>query len=413
MDSWTLKGCIIGCLWVLSMPGAASASAADSSWEVWMHNQINQHPEIIAAQEKMNAAISMTKGRERPQYNPELATEYEREGEENNYRLGLNQTIDLWDKRGTRQQQARFSRIAAQQDFEFSRLHKTAEAMQALIAWHAASQQAGLIQTQETHMGTLLDLVKERLLAGDLGQIDAELTYLSLSQRLNETAQAQAALKKAEAHLRELLPDWSAAKMPIPEQFWPALTLNLTPAEQWLDDYPAVVAAKADWDAAQQFVELARREAKADPTIGINAGESGGDKVVGLTFSIPLHTRNNFSSEVLAAGQEAAAAKARYQASRGKQQFAIEGAQAALQEYQQRLARWQELMQGRGERSGQLLEKLWQSGEMSTTEYLLAMEQRTAGLMSGIELQSQFQAAWVDWLLQTGQISALLLQHNN
>jgi hypothetical protein len=33
--------------------------------------------------------------------------------------------------------------------------------------------------------------------------------------------------------------------------------------------------------------------------------------------------------------------------------------------------------------------------------------------MSGIELQSQFQAAWVDWLLQTGQISALLLQHNN
>lgn len=386
MDSWTLKGCIIGCLWVLSMPGVASASAAGGTWGSWLQNQINLHPEIIAAQEKMNAAISMTEGRERPQYNPELATEYEREGEENNYRLGLNQTIDLWDKRGARQQQARFSRTAAQQDFEFSRQQKTAEAMQALIAWQAASQQAGLVQKQETHMDTLLDLVKERQLAGDLGQIDAELTYLSLSQRLNDTAQAQAALRKAEAQLRELLPDWATAKTPIPEQFWAANILNSTPAEKWLDDYPAVVAAKADWEAAQQFLELARREAKADPTIGINAGESGEEKVVGLSLSMPLHIRNNFSSEVLAASQEAAAAKARYQAIRRQQQFAIEGAQAALQEYQQRLARWQELMQGRGERSGQLLEKLWQSGDMSTTEYLLAMEQRTAGLISGIEL---------------------------
>ncbi len=412
MDSWTLKGCIVGCLWVLSMPGAAYASAADGTWGSWLQNQINRHPEIIAAQEKMNAAISMTEGRERPQYNPELATEYEREGEDNNYRLGLNQTIDLWDKRGARQQQARFSRTAAQQDFEFSRQQKTAEAMQALIAWQAATQQSGLVQKQETHMDTLLELVKERQLAGDLGQIDAELTYLSLSQRLNDTAQAQAALRQAEAQLRELLPDWPTAKTPIPEQFWAANIMNSTPAEQWLDAYPAVVAAKADWEAAQQFLELARREAKADPTIGINAGASGEEKVVGLSLSMPLHIRNNFSSEVLAASQEAAAAKARYQAIRRQQQFAIEGAQAALQEYQQRLARWQELMQGRGERSGQLLEKSWQSGDMSTTEYLLAMEQRTAGLISGIELQSRFQAAHVDWLLQTGQISAVL-QNNN
>lgn len=409
MYNCMLKRFAMGCLCALCLPGLAFAAPPDASWEFWMQNQISLHPEVIAAKEKMNAAISLAEGRERPLYNPELATEYDREGKDNNYRIGVNQTIDLWDKGGARKQQARFTRTAAQQIFELTLQQTTAEAMQALIAWQAASQQAELAQKQERQMDTLLDLVKARQLAGDLGQVDAELTYFSLSQRLKETAQAQAALRKAEARLHELLPDWSPERAQIHEEFWSA-NMNQIQADQWRDDYPAVVAAKAEWQALQESVELSRRDAKADPTIGINAGESGEESVVGLTFSIPLHIRNNFSSEVLAASQEASSAKARYQAIRRKQQFTIEGTQAALQEYQQRFERWQDLMQGRGERSGQLLEKLWRSGDMSTTEYLLAMQQRTEGLIAGIELRSQFQSARVDWLFQTGQLSAALLQ---
>jgi outer membrane protein TolC len=410
MYSCILKRFIVGCICTLYLPGILFAATSDPSWKVWLQSQIEQHPEVLAAKEKMNAVISMAEGRERPLYNPELETEYEREGEDNNYRIGVNQTIDLWDKRGARKQQARFTRTAAQQAFALALQQKKAEALQALIEWQAVSQQAELAQKQESHMDTLLNLVKDRQLAGDLGQLDAELTYFSLAQRLKETAQTQAALRKVETRLRELLPGWSPELAQIPEDFWSANTIKQAQADQWQDDYPAVVAAKAEWEALQQASELARREAKADPTFGINAGESGAESVLGLTFSIPLHFRNNFSSEIQAASQKAASAKAQYQAIRRKQQFAIAAAQAALQEYQQRFERWQNLIQGRGERSGQLLEKQWQSGDMSTTEYLLAMQQRTEGLIAGIELRTLFHSARVDWLLQTGQLKAALTQ---
>ena len=61
-------------------------------------------------------------------------------------------------------------------------------------------------------------------------------------------------------------------------------------------------------------------------------------------------------------------------------------------------------MNGRGKHSGDLLHKQWQSGDISTTEYLLALQQRAEGLNAGIELQSQYQLSQIDWLLQVGQV---------
>ncbi len=47
---------------------------------------------------------------------------------------------------------------------------------------------------------------------------------------------------------------------------------------------------------------------------------------------------------------------------------------------------------------------------MSTTEYLLALQQRADGLVAGIELETQFQLARIDWLFQTGQLATALKQ---
>ena len=125
---------------------------------------------------------------------------------------------------------------------------------------------------------------------------------------------------------------------------------------------------------------------------------------------MPLNVRNNFTAEVRAANQEALSAEAQYRAIRRKQQFAIESSRATLGEFQQRFERLKTLMRGRGERSENLLAKQWSSGDMSTTEYLLALQQRTEGLVAGIELQTQFQLARVNWLLQSGQLNTVLKQ---
>ena len=398
---------------ILLAPQLVLAEQSNPNWQAWLVAQVEQHPQIIAAREQMNSTFSLADARLRPLYNPELDTEYEREGESNNYRIGVNQTIDLWGKRNTRKQQAGFSRIAAQQLYDLVLQEKLAESLQALIDWRAASEQSELALQQEAQMDTLITLVTERQSAGDLGQVDAELTLLSFSQRLNATAQAQAELRQVEARLHELLPDWSPEINQLPTNLWAeteTFTANAEQTEQWLNNHPEVVAARAEWEVLQQSAELANLETKADPTVGINGGKSAGDNVVAVTFSMPLNIRNNFRAEARAASQQALAAEAQYLATKRRQKFAIKASNAALQEYQQRFERWQGLMQGRAERSGSLLEAQWQSGDLSTTEYLLALQQRSEGLAAGIELSTQFQQARINWLLQTGQLNTALQQ---
>ncbi|MGK0306566.1 MAG: hypothetical protein ACI8UG_002324, partial [Gammaproteobacteria bacterium] len=120
--------------------------------------------------------------------------------------------------------------------------------------------------------------------------------------------------------------------------------------------------------------------------------------------------RNNYSAQAKAANQQAIAAEANFRSVMRKQRFAIQSSTDTLITYQKNYQRWQQLMDGRGKRSGNLLQKQWQSGDVSTTEYLLALQQRAEGLNAGIELQSQFQLSQIDWLLQVGQIKAATLQ---
>ena len=374
----------------------------------WLSMQINKHPDIIAAKEEMNAVFSNAEGNKQPLYNPELETGYEREGDANNYSIGVSQTIDWWDKRETKEQQANFSLTQASKHFDFLVQEKTAQALQALVTWQAAKKQAVIAQEQEKQLETLLDIVKDRQKAGDLGQVDAELTFLSLSQMLNVTAKVQVQLKQAEAQTKELLRDWTPDKEVIPAQGLTITNYQLSP--QWLEQHPLVLAAKAQWQITKSEAQLALLETKADPTIGINAGKNQRENVLGVTFSMPLNIRNNFSAQARAANQQALAAEANFRSIMRKQRFAIQSSADTLLTYQINYQRWQQLMDGRGKRSGDLLQKQWQSGDVSTTEYLLALQQRAEGLKAGIDLQSQFQLSQIDWLLQVGQIKTVLQQ---
>ncbi|MEH6709900.1 MAG: TolC family protein [Paraglaciecola polaris] len=374
----------------------------------WLSMQVNKHPDIIAAKEEMNAAFSNAEGNKQPLYNPELETGYEREGDGNNYSIGVSQTIDWWDKRETKEQQANFSLTQASKHFDFLVQEKTAQALQALVTWQAAKKQAVIAQEQEKQLETLLDLVKDRQKAGDLGQVDAELTFLSLSQMLNVTAKAQVQLKQAEAQTKELLRDWTPNKEVLPAQGLTITNIQISP--QWLEQHPLVLAAKAQWQITKSEAQLALLETKADPTIGINAGKNQRENVLGVTFSMPLNIRNNFSAQARAANQQALAAEANFRSIMRKQRFAIQSSADTLLTYQINYQRWQQLMDGRGKRSGDLLQKQWQSGDVSTTEYLLALQQRAEGLKAGIDLQSQFQLSQIDWLLQVGQIKSAIQQ---
>lgn len=387
---------------------AASVAAAEKA--SWLAQQVNKNPDIVAAKQTMKAAFSSAEGQKKALYNPELATDFAREGEFNNFTIGINQTIDLWDKRKIKTQQANYSLAAAKQTFSYLVQEKTAQALQALVNYQSANKQAKIATEREQQLDTLLSLVVKRQQTGDLSQIDAELTFLSLSQTLNSTAQAQVALAKSKAKVVELLPDWTTEKHILPEQGFAieSYKVNNTTDQQWLNQHPLIQIASAKWRINQAKAKQALLATKADPTLGISAGKTDGDNAIGLSFSMPLNIRNNFSSEARAANQTAIAAEASLQAIIRKQRFSIQANTDAVLTYQKHYLRWQYLMQGRGKRSKDLLQKQWQSGDINTSEYLLALQQRADGLLAGIKLQSQFKLSQIDWLLAIGQVDIAL-----
>jgi len=399
----------------ISLPIAVHASsAATAASPSWLTQQINKNPEVIAAKENMNAVFSLTEGQKKALYNPELATDFAREGKSNNFTIGINQTIDWWNKREQRSTQADLQLAQAKQVFNYLIQEKTAQALQALVNYHYAQMQAQLASEKEQQLGTLLNLVAKRQQAGDVSQVDAELTFLSLSKTLNTTAQAQVQLAKAKAKVIELLPDWTNAKHILPKQGIAIESYKTNPltSEQWLNQHPLVQIAKLQWQISQSNAKQALLATKADPTFGINAGKTDGDNALGLSFSMPLNVRNDFSSEARAANQQAIAVESQLHTVLRKQKFVIQATTESVLAYKKHYQRWQQLMQGRDKRIADLLQKQWQSGDISTTEYLLALQQRTDGLLAGIELQSQFKRSQIDWLLAIGQINIALKSLN-
>lgn len=390
------------CLSVIIMSGVAFAKQPELKFS-WLQRQILQHPEVVAAKEAMNGDLYLASALEQPTYNPTLDSGFEREGSDNNYSFGISQTLDRSNKHDSRKQQAVFARIVASLHYEMIVQEKTAQVLNKLNQWQATNKQSALISQQEKQLEDLLDLVKVRQGSGDLGQLDAELAYLSLSQRFGQSARVQAQLKRIESQIRELLPDWQTMNTPIPEDLW-RKDFDITTISN-IDNHPLVLAAKARWQVAQLTAELAGKNKKADPTIGVNVGKVANDNLLALSFSMPLNIRNNYSAEYKAANAQALSAESNYQAVKRKQQFAIQSSLKALSEYQHRYKKWQSLMQGRDKNSENLLQMQWAIGDLSTTEYLLTLQQRTEGLLAGIDLATEYQQAFVQLLFDSAQLT--------
>lgn len=369
----------------------------------WITLQIKKHPQMVAAIEAMNAQLYQAENLTKAIYNPEIWGDFGNEGSDRTYTLGINQTIDRTNKRDVRKRQAVFLRLAAKKNYDSLLQNKLSDALHALNNWQSIKRQSELIDQQEIQLENLLNIVKKRTSSGDLGQLDAELAYLSLSQQFGQSARIQAQLRRVEAQIRELLPDWNNNSITLSQTQWNQVIDKS--ADKWVDSHPLVEAAKAQWQIALLAAEIANKNKKADPTFGLEAGKLGNDNILSLSFSLPLYVRNNFSLQYKAASQQAMSAEANYHAARRKQLFAITASQSALNEYQKRYQKWQLLMKGRDKNSESLLQKQWGVGDISTTEYLLTLQQRTKGLLAGIQLQQEYQSA----LIQLLQDTALLI----
>lgn len=411
----------LACAWAIACSAPSWAKQPGTQLQ-WLEQQLRQHPKMQAATAQLEAQRGFSQAAGQALYNPELSTAIEREGDAENFSLGLSQTLDWRDKRSNHSSRAGFALQAAQSQYQLSFEQHLATTLLAAIDWQAAYAQQQLARQQERQLHQLIDLVKRKQVAGDLGQIDVELSVLSLSSSLATTSTALTRFSQAQAGLQQLLPDW-----PVQPQALEALLQQVQArlGEQDLKRYlhldmsqadlnalvaraPQVTLAKARWQQQQQSALLAAKSRLADPSVGINAGRNGDDEVIGLSLSLPLNLRNNYRALTRAQQRQSLALEAEYRALSRQQLFALRASREVLNALSEQYRRWQELMAERSDQSKKLLQQQWRSGDLSTHQYLLALAQRREGLAAGIRLQQALRRAQITWLLDSGLIEQLV-----
>ncbi|AIY66123.1 TolC family protein [Pseudoalteromonas piratica] len=369
----------------------------------WIDTQINKDPEVIEARELLKASDYRAKSLTQAVYNPDFEASFDKEGDFNNYSIGISQTIDLWDKRAINDSIGKIAFYASQQQLLDLLESKKANAIQAIVTWQAAKEASLLVIEREKQLKTLLNIVEEKLDAGILEPLDAELVYLNLSQVFIQIAEYQTALKTAEVKVRELLPDWTPE---LQNKLSFSIDIeNYTFKKEWIEEHPTVLQAKALWHEQKLKAQLTSIEYKANPTIGISAGKNNDDNIVGLTFSMPMNIRNDYSDVMKAANLEAIAAEANFQSKYRRQSFEAQAKFESLITNKKYFEKWKNLMQNRLGNSLSLLNARWEAGDINTSDYLFTFSQRTEGLLSGIQLKKQFKLSEVSFIQSIGQIS--------
>ncbi|HNP37396.1 MAG TPA: TolC family protein [Woeseiaceae bacterium] len=377
-------------------------TAAPASLNAFAQQILQSHPLVQAAQADLDAARARERAAGRALYNPELDAEYE-EGEVRTRSIGINQTIDLGGKRGARERAASFATQSAMESLALVRQGVLAELFSALGMVDVASEQLRLADERKALMERLRTLADKRRQAGDLSQIEIDLARLAYAEAALLRSQAAAQQVTAEQAFARVAGADLASYPSLPTDYVP-VTLNEPAVNAILTDLPSVRAAQARVSAARAVVELRRRERRPDPTIGLYAGREGDDDQIGIRFSIPFPVRNSYRAEVDAASADL---KALDQSVANDYRQLRAELIAAQKRYE--LARtawddWQRLGAGSLASQTAMLERLWQAGELNTTDYLVQLQQTLDTRVAASEQRGVVWQSWIAWLAVSGQV---------
>lgn len=382
---------------------SSSYTSAQPLSEQWQ-KIVQQHPSVQAAQQQAEALVQQGNQLNQPLYNPTLSSRLEREGDINNYAVGLSQTLDWNSGNEARASQSDAMTAMAKSIYSQSATSHAKTLLNAFVQWRDAKRRYELAEKQESIVKQAINLVAERRKAGDLGAVDEQLTVLALSRQLQQSATAYQRLQSAQAELTSLVTTVDIHQLVIRDDvfnFEPALTAR------W-QQHPAIKAAYLQWQLKRADVDWKRSLTSANPTVGVEAGETNNETVIGLSFSIPLQIRNNYSDSLRAANSEAIAEEKRLIALRQDWQAALKSSLNNYRFVKNQWRNWQQNIQSRQDKSMQLIEQSWITGDLSTTDYLTAMQQQLDSQFAEIALQTQFRLAAIEWLFRSGELSKML-----
>lgn len=402
---------------LIIIPWAARAADAGTIGTTWpdpalihfVQTVVETNPRVQAAQSALDASGSFRDAASRPLYNPELSLDAQN-ADTNTRAIGISQTLDWGGKRKARTAVAESDRLVAEAEYLAARWAVTIELLDGLGQHETGVERVALAESRRQLMQEFADLAQRRFDAGDLNQVELALANLASTDARIQKATAGAALAEARQAVRNLTPR-------SPETQWPTLPAAMPVLPQTASDpqtlvlaLPEVVAVRRQVESADAVVELRRRERRPDPTISLAGGREDGENLIGLNVTVPLFVRNRFNHEVSAAMAERSQAQ---QIADDVMQRAYARLISAAERYELSRGAWGDWqLTGRTSLASQTqqLRKLWEAGELSTTDYLVQLRQTLDVQESALDLQETLWRAWFEWLWASGQVDAWLGQ---
>lgn len=370
-----------------------------------------KHPQLKISQAELEAAKARSRSASRPLYNPEIELDAERTGfnrnKTNTVTLGVNQTIDWHNKRSARQNIATIEQKLSQ--------HNQAESRQQLIAGMFSSlaeyqMQREILQANSKRFSLVKQLMNQATKlykAGDISKLDLEQIRLNVSKSQLTINQAKTQLAVTQQRLSRKAGE-SRQSWPVLPYTPPVLQTNKLHYEKLLLGLPAYKADATKIAIERGKLRLRVREQKPDPTIGFRAGGEDSNKLIGLTLSIPLTTRNNYQAEVDEARSNIRRAESVFDNSKYQLKSRLKLAAETYQLTYSSWKAWQHVAGKSLKNQSNLLQRLWKAGELSTSEYLLQLDQIREAEMNNVELKGNVWKAWFNWLAVSNQFNKWL-----
>ncbi|VAW90723.1 hypothetical protein MNBD_GAMMA21-1803 [hydrothermal vent metagenome] len=387
--------------------------AAPGEIQNFIKQILPNHPRFIAAQAELDSVKANLNAADKAIYNPELELDTEKTNINTSY-IGLSQTIDWGDQRGAKTQIATNQLDASKANFQSERQLLVRDLLMALSDYQNTTRLADLSNQRLKLMKDFYSVARQKYAAGDINQVELDLAQLAYNETVLKNAQVLAEQVDAEqsfyaiygitpTNKKRLLPDLSVDFQAV------NIPANL---DAFVMTLPQMRLVRANVEASKNLIALRESESSADPTIAIRGGKEDTESLAGLTLTIPLNIRNNFSAEIDAARkdylQAEHLAQLAYRNLRGNITSRTRQYQLTRKAWKQWLATGKVSMN----RQLKLLKRLWQAGDLSTTDYLVQIKQNLDTHSAGIELQTTLWSSWLNWLDTTAQIESWLQLNN-
>ena len=364
----------------------------------------SESPAVQSAQATLEVARANVVGADKPLHNPVLELEAERT-DINTTSIGFSQTLDWNDKQGAFVSVAQQKVLAAQANLRQVRLRVAVESLQALVVYFTSAEMRSLALRRSQLMKGFVDTVKQRHLAGDVETLDVTFAQVAYSEALMAQATSGGELAAAEADLQ-------AASGVVTTQ-WPHLPAELasppkTAEPSLLDSLPHLAALRRQVEAAKARIRVAEREGRVDPTLGIRVGREDSETLLGLSVEIPLFVRNNYSAAIRAASYESIEEEQNYRHAYQQAKAQLSGALGRFENSSRAWRSW--VLTGQQAHREQiiLLEKMWQAGELTATDFLIQAKQNIDTLITATALKGEVWRAAIAWLGASGQVEVWL-----